>query len=38
MTKDDLIEAANRPVTEEDLIEYRRWRREMEDEFERTYY
>lgn len=36
MTKDELIEAANRPVTEKDLIEYRRWKREMEAGFERT--
>ena len=36
MTQDDLIKAAHRPVTEQDLIEYKRWRREMEDEFERV--
>ena len=38
MTKEDLIEATNRPVTEEDVIEYRRWKREQEEKFERTYY
>jgi len=36
MTKDELIEAANKPVTEEDLIEYRRWKKKREEEFERT--
>ena len=35
MTKEELIEAANRPVTEEDVIEYRRWKREQEEKFQR---
>jgi len=36
MTKEELIEAANRPVTEKDLDEYKAWRKKCEKEFARV--
>jgi len=36
MTKEELINAANEPVTDEQLEDYRLWRVEMEKQFEAT--